>query len=92
MILLYAALSMGLKDFLATMLTIAEARGRALLAGTCDALGDLANIAVVLCGAGQILEHGLDGTSLEVLAVITLTSFCGTVTWTRLATKWMPAP
>jgi hypothetical protein len=90
MILVWAALSMALKDFLATMLTVAEARGRAVLAGTCDALGDLANIGVVLCGAGQLLEHGLDATSIEVLAVITAVSFCGTLTWTRLATRWMP--
>jgi hypothetical protein len=89
-ILLYAALSMGLKDFLATMLTVAEARGRAVLAGTCDALGDLANIGVVLCGAGQIIEHGLDRRSWEVLAVITCVSFAGTLTWTKLATRWMP--
>jgi hypothetical protein len=89
-ILLWAALSMGVKDMLATFLTIAEARGRAVLAGTCDALGDLANIAVVLCGAGQIIEHGLDTRSLEVLIVICCVSFAGTLTWTRLATRWMP--
>lgn len=81
---------MALKDMLATFLTVAEARGRAVLAGTLDALGDLANIAVVLCGAGQIIEHGMNGRSLEVLVVICCVSFCGTVVWTRLATRWMP--
>lgn len=90
MILLWAALSMGLRDFLATVLVVAEARGRAVLAGACDALGDLAGIGVVLCGAGQILEHGLNGSSAAVLVVIFVVSFCGTVAWTKLATRWMP--
>jgi hypothetical protein len=90
MILLWAALAMALKDMLAVFLTIAEARGRAVLAGTCDALGDLANIAVVLCGAGQIIEHGLDGRSLEVLVVICCVSFCGTIVWTKVGTRLMP--
>lgn len=90
MILLYAALAMALKDMLATGLTIAEARGHAVRAGAFDALGDLANIAVVLCGAGQIIEHGLDGRSLEVLVVICCVSFFGTIVWTRLGTRLMP--
>lgn len=90
MILVWAALAMALKDGCGTLLVIAQARGRAVLAGLLDAAGDLAQVLVVLFGAGQIIEHGMTGMSVAVLVTIMLTSFAGTVLWTRLGTRWMP--
>lgn len=90
MILLYAALSMAAKDMCATLLTIAEARGKSLAAGALDAAGDLATVLVTLFGAGQIIVHGWDLRSIEVLIVICITSFFGTIMWTRLGTRLMP--
>ena len=87
MILLWAALAMALKDGCGTMLVIAEARGRAVLAGLFDALGDLAQVLVVLFGAGQILEHGWDKRSIEVLLTIMIVSFWGTLFWTRVGRR-----
>jgi hypothetical protein len=81
---------MGFKDAAGTLLVIAEARGRAVLAGFLDAAGDLAQVLVVLFGAGQIIEHGLDGQSVAVLVVICITSFCGTIIWTKVGTRLMP--
>ncbi len=90
MIFLYAALSMCAKDGAGTLLVIAEARGRSVLAGALDALGDLALIAVTVTGAGQIIEHGVTGRSIAVVAVIVFVSFWGTLFWTRVGTRLMP--
>lgn len=90
MILLYAALSMMAKDLCATLLTIAEARGKSSAAGALDAAGDLATILVTLFGAGQIIVHGWDARSIETLGTIMLVSFIGTNLWTRLGTRLMP--
>ena len=87
MILLWAALAMAAKDALRVIYTAAVARGRPVLAGFADAAEDLAQIGVVVCGAGRVLEHGLDGKSLEVLAVIVVTSFIGTLIWTTLSRR-----
>ena len=86
-----AVLSMALKDALGTLLVVAEARGRSLLAGFLDAGGDAANIFVTLLGAGEIVVHGFTAQTFGILAAIMVTSFCGTVGWVRLANRWMPA-
>ncbi len=87
MILLYAVLSMALKDCAGTLLTVAEARGRAVLAGVLDATGDIATVLVTLFGAGQVVLHGWDTRSIEVLVAIMITSFCGTVIWTKVGRR-----
>lgn len=86
-----AVVSMAVRDCLGTFLTIAEARGRAVLAGACDALGDLASIAVTVVGAGTVITHGLSAHSLLVIAAMTITSFVGTLYWVRVGTHLMPA-
>jgi hypothetical protein len=90
-ILLWAALSMAAKDCFGTLMVIAEARGRALTAGALDAAGDIAVVLTTLFGAGQVIEHGWDTRSFEVIAVIAATSFLGTALWTRLGTRLMPS-
>lgn len=92
MILLWAALSMALKDCLATWLVIAEARGRAVLAGVLDAVGDLAAIFCTVFGAGQVITHGLDLRTFEVLGVMVVTSFFGTIAWTTLGRRIEASP
>src|ERR1700752_419313 len=85
-----AIISMAVKDVLGTLLVVAEARGRSLLAGVIDAGGDAANIFVTLLGAGEIVVLGFTTQTFGILAAIMLTSFAGTVCWTRLANRWMP--
>lgn len=82
MILLLVAVSMAAKDGLATLLVIAEARGRHWLAGALDAAGDVAQVASMVFGAGEIILHGWGWRSAEILAVMVVTSFVGTAYWT----------
>lgn len=87
LLILIACVSMAARDSLGTFLTIAEARGRPVLAGVLDGLCDLATIAVTVTGAGPVLEHGLNGQSLAVIAAMVATSTAGTILWTRLGSR-----
>jgi hypothetical protein len=88
--LLWAALSMAAKDLLATLLTIAESRGRALLAASFDASNDIAALFVTVYGAGEVVLHGYTLHTISLIAVIAVTSFVGTYYWTRLGKRLMP--
>ena len=88
--ILLACASMACRDCLGTFLTVAEARGRAVLAGVMDALGDLAMIAVTVLGAGPVIEHGVTAHSVLLIVCICVTSFAGTVLWTSLARRIQP--
>lgn len=90
LIILLACLAMTCRDALATGLTVAEAHNRAVLAGTFDASCDLASIAVTVFGAGQVLKHGITPHTVILLAGMTVTSFFGTLCYTKLANKIMP--
>lgn len=85
--LLLAAGAMAVKDWLGTLLVVAEARGRDHLAGMCDAGGDIAAVGVTVVGAGAVLTAGLDGHTIALLAVMCVTSYCGTRFWTRWARR-----
>ena len=85
--ILAACFSMFLRDGLGTMLTVAEARGRPVLAGAMDALGDLANVAVTVLGAGAVITDGLTAHTVLLLACICITSFLGTTGWTKLSQR-----
>lgn len=85
-----AAAAMALKDACGTMLVICEARNRPLLAGTFDALGDLALILVTLFGAGEVILHGWTLHTVGVIAVIVTTSFFGTALWTHIGNRCIP--
>lgn len=88
--LVLAAVAMALKDALGTLLVVAEARGRGMLAGAMDATGDLATILVTLAGAGAVILHGWTLHTILLLSVMTVTSFFGTWFWTRQASRLMP--
>lgn len=83
---------MAVKDALGTFLVIAEARGRSVLAGAMDALGDIAVVLVTLFGAGEIITHGWTLHTAEVLVVIVVTSFFGTLFWTRIGSRIKSVP
>lgn len=79
--------SMVLRDGVGTLLTVAEARGRALLAGVLDALGDLAGIAVTVFGAGAIITHGFTAHTAVLITAMCLTSLVGTTGFTTLSRR-----
>ena len=88
--ILAACVAMFFRDGIGTLLTLAEARGRATLAGALDALGDLATIAVTVLGAGAVIKGGITPYTITLVAAMVLTSFAGTTLWVRLGTRWMP--
>ena len=85
-----AILAMALKDSLSVGLVVAESKNRAFVAGVLDAGLDIAQIMVTLVGAGTIIVHGWTPHSFVILAVICLTSFFGTIVWTKLSHRLMP--
>lgn len=87
MTLLFACLSMALKDFFSTMLVVAEARGRSWLAGVMDAIGDLAVIFSTVYGAGFVIKHGWTINAVLIVAAMTVVSFFGTTLWTKVSCK-----
>jgi hypothetical protein len=88
--IMLACVAMACKDAIYTGLVVSQARGYAVASGAFDALGDLASILVTLAGAGVIIVHGWTVHTVTVLAAMCVTSFFGTIVWTRTATRWMP--
>jgi len=87
MILLWVALTVASKDAIFTLLTVAEARGRAGMAGALAAAGDLANVICMVVGAGSIIVHGFNAAAFAILGTMMLTSLVGTAFWTRLGNR-----
>ena len=85
--IILACLAMAVRDMLQTFLVIAEARGRSVLAGALDAGGDLATILVTLAGAGEVITHGWNMYTMTVLAAMMITSFFGTLVWTKVGRR-----
>ncbi len=88
--ILLACACMAAKDALMTLLTIAEARGRAGFAGIFDGIGDLAVILVTIAGPGQVIQHGWTGHATVIVAAMTITSTVGTWFWTRVGGRLLP--
>lgn len=86
--ILAACGAMAVRDALGTLNTIAQARGRAWMAGTLDAFLDLASILVTLAGAGVVIQHGWSGHTVLIISTMMLTSFLGTAFWTWVGDKW----
>lgn len=85
--LLWVAVAMAFRDGLATLLVIAEAKGRHWLAGSLDAAGDVAQVASMVFGAGEIIVHGWGTRAVWVIAVMCVTSFFGTALWTSVGRR-----
>lgn len=89
--ILAACAAMLVRDGLYALLTIAEARGKAVLSGALDALGDVTGFAVTVLGAGAIITQGLTPHTAAIIAAMAVTSFVGTSVFVRLGNRWMPA-
>lgn len=87
LLLLAAAGSMLLQDVLGTVLVVAEARGRPLLAGAMDSAGDVARITTMGISLDVILKRGWCWQSVAVVAVIACTSFVATSLTTHFARR-----
>lgn len=85
--LIAAILAMAFRDALGTFLVVAEAKGRAWLAGFLDAGYDLASIAATVVGAGTVIARGFCVRSAVVVGAMCVTSLFGTALWTRLARR-----
>lgn len=86
--LLLACACMALTDCFGTFLTVAEARGRAWLAGACDALGDATGrFLLPVYGAGVVIKHGWTPDAVLILCCVMAVSFVGTAFWTRLSRR-----
>ena len=82
---LVVAACMAVQDFTGTVLVVAEAKGRARLAGLMDSAGDVARAATASVTTEAILG-GLGIHSAVILATLALTSFVvtsRTTTWSR---------
>jgi len=86
--LVLVALSMALRDVLGTLLVVAEAKGRAVAAGTLDGLGDIAQTLCTVFGVGEIIVHGFGGEAALILVVMVVTSFCTTLAATMYGRRW----
>lgn len=91
-VLLIVAMSMAAKDATGTLLTVAEAKGRAWLAGILDSAGDLASVVCTAYGAGEIILHGWSARSVEILLVMCTTSLFGTAFWTKVGRNIKEVP
>lgn len=78
LVLVWVALAMMAKDAIGSLMVLAEARGRAVLAGGLDAASDAATIVSTAFGAGEIIVHGWNLRAVEILAVMMATSFAAT--------------
>ena len=79
--------SMFVRDALATTLVIAEAKGKAALAGLMDVGGDLAQIAVTVFTAGAVITHGVTPSVVVLVGALSVTSFFTTMTFTKLGRR-----
>lgn len=79
--ILLACIGMLLRDGLGTLLVVAEARGRALLA----------SILVTIFGAGEVIQHGWTTHTVILIAAMTTTSLLGTTQFTKLSQRITPA-
>ena len=88
---LLAALAMIAQDLLLTWMTQSEARNRWVLAGLLDSAGFLAQIVTFGVSIDAIVTHGLNASTLVILAALTVANFVGTGLGTLLGSRWIHA-
>lgn len=86
-----AALAMFAQDVLATIMVVAESRGRAHLAASMDTLGWLAQITTVTVSVDALLA-GTWPEKIAVVAAVSVANYGGTWTGVRLGHRLMPHP
>lgn len=89
LIVLLAVVGMAVKDGLGTFLVVAEARGRATLAGALDAAGDLVNYGLGALITLAFLHQGRSSGLILLVAAAT-TSFFTTRWATTLSARYLP--
>lgn len=85
---LAAAAAMFAQDVLATVMVVAESRGRAHLAASMDTLGWLAQITTVTVSVSALLDGSLSMKAAVVLAV-SAANYGGTYTGVKLGHRLM---
>lgn len=85
---LLAALSMVVQDILATLLTQAEARDKAILAGVLDSVAWMAAITTTSISVTVLQGHDLKAKILVVLCV-TAANFIGTTMGTLIGKRYI---
>lgn len=85
---LAAAAAMFAQDVLATVMVVAESRGRAHVAASMDTLGWLAQITTVTVSVGTLLGGDLAAKAAVVLAV-SAANYGGTYTGVKLGHRLM---
>lgn len=85
--LVIAIVAMAAKDCVGTLMVVAESKGNERLAGHMDALGDLAQIACQVVGAGSVILNGLTWKSAAIITAMVITSDIGTAYWTHVSKR-----
>lgn len=85
-----SCVSMVAKDAIATFLVVAEAKGKAHLAGLLNALGTPASIIFFSAYGATALVHGHGWLGWLGLLPIMACDYFGVSVWTRLATRLKP--
>ncbi len=88
--LLAVAVSMAIKNVLATLLTFVEARDRPAIAGALDVVMDIAQVVTMAIGIGEVLVHRVSWASAEVLTAMVAGSFIATFFGVHLGHYRMP--
>lgn len=88
---LAAAAAMFCQDVLATVMVVAESRGRAHLAASMDTAGWLAQITTTTVSVGALLDGTLAEKAL-VVAAVSAANYGGTYAGTRLGHRLMKEP
>ena len=82
---------MAIQDFTGTVMVVAEAEGKARLAGAMDAAGDVARALTASVTTDAIL-HGLGLHSAVILTTLALTSYNVTSRTTKWSRKLKAGP
>lgn len=84
-----AAGAMYVQDVLATVMVVAESRGRAHLAAAMDTLGWLATITTMTVSVDTLLTGTIE-SKFTVIVAVSLANYWGTWSGTKLGHKLMP--
>lgn len=90
-IALWASIAMVVEDILAVLLTQAQARNRATLAGWLDTAAWLAGILTTAWSLNAIDGHDLK-LKVVVVAAVSAANFCGSWSGTKIGERWIKAP
>jgi hypothetical protein len=85
--LVVAIVAMVARDGAYEFLTIAQTRGRSLLAAVLSPVSTVTGFAVTIVGVGPVINHGITGRSLAVIGAILVTDFADGYVFTFLGRR-----